>query len=127
MVFNYVSNDLFSKVMDTAYPQAWFVRMVAQLKDNKIKTSFFDDRNTQVGFLNIPASHYKFDDCYGKEVKANKSYKRKIVSLKSSYISNANKLLGNLKLKEAKKYQNALVGFFEQTINEPRLGVRFNF
>lgn len=106
MVFNYVSNDFFVKAMATSYPQGWYIRMVVQLKDNKLKISFFDDGNTSVGFFNMPARHYKFDDYFGKQGLARKNYNDGLVNVKSSCISTANKVIGSLKLNEAEKYQN---------------------
>jgi hypothetical protein len=124
--FNYVPNDYFVKARATTYPQDWYARMAVSLKDNKIKTSFYDDRNTQVGFFNMPALHYKFDNYFGKQGIAKKHYIDGMVNIRPSYITTTNKLLGSSKLNEAEKYQNDWE-VFKQSIIKPRLAIRFNF
>jgi len=45
LVLNYVTSAYYVKVLDSKSPFNWYVRMVIQIKDGKIKVSFFDDEN----------------------------------------------------------------------------------
>ena len=108
MVFNYVTNDFFLKAMGQAYYQGWYIRMVVQMKDNKIKISIYDNGNTFYATISVSlqARTYKFDDYFGKQGLARKNYNDGLLNVKSSCISTANKVIGSLKLNEAEKYQN---------------------
>ena len=53
LVFNYVTDALYVKVLGSKNVISWYVRLVVQAKDGKMKISFFDDGNVR-----IPANQY---------------------------------------------------------------------
>jgi hypothetical protein len=53
LVFNYVTDAFYVKSLGLKSAISWYVRLVVQVKDGKMKISFFDDGNVM-----MPASQY---------------------------------------------------------------------
>lgn len=115
MAFVYMFNIFFVEAMAATHPQDWHKRTTVHLKYNNIKTCFFDHENTQIGFFNMPAQYYKFDDCFGKQGTPKKHYKR-LVNIKPSCISTVNTLSGSLKLNATESYQNDWLPYLSKRI-----------
>jgi len=45
LVFNYITESFYIKLLGMPEYKTWYIRMVVQMKDNKIKVSLFDDGN----------------------------------------------------------------------------------
>ena len=75
LVFNYIESSKFSS-MGAYYDFLEYTRIIVQLKDNKVKISFFDDGNVfRLGSGNLPSikarSQYIKDNFKGKEILQN--------------------------------------------------------
>lgn len=46
MVLNYIDNSFYVKSLGMKIPWSWYIRLVIQFKDGKIRYSFYDDGNT---------------------------------------------------------------------------------
>jgi hypothetical protein len=45
LVFNYITNDFYLKTMGMVTQVSWYVRMVTQVKDGRIRVQLYDDGN----------------------------------------------------------------------------------
>lgn len=89
LVFNYIDNKMFVRSLGLTNNYSWYIRLVAQFKDEKIRIQYFDDGNTyQPGSQYSPAikariyklSNY-FKDIDGSLI-ASKMYTPGMVALK---------------------------------------------
>jgi hypothetical protein len=99
IVLNYIDKNMFMKTLGIKMDYHWYIRLVIQIKDGKIRCQYFDDGNTYQpgGNGNIPMrsrSHYLRD--YFKEndgIKTSqKIFTSGMVSLKEIIFSNLNSL-----------------------------------
>lgn len=75
LVFNYIDETFYIKTLGRPTYKTWYIRMVVQIKDNKIKVSLFDDGNgfwagSYSGGVSVPATQartYRFSDYFHKK------------------------------------------------------------
>lgn len=48
MVFNYITSSFYIKTIMGKEPIDWYIRLVVQFKDNRIKCTFYDDGNVRM-------------------------------------------------------------------------------
>ena len=100
MVFNYIDNSFFiNGNFGLVFGMSWYIRMVVQFKDEKIRCSYYDDGNVYVPPTQMTPSisrgtnHLKL---YFKEdngvMSSTKRTTKGLVKLKESIISNINSL-----------------------------------
>ena len=109
IVLNYIDKSFFIKYMGNI-PYSWYVRLVIQFKDGKIKCSYYDDGNELVpisqGIRSLKRREINFK-FYFKEDN-NEMYSIKmttlgLVSFKESIISNLNSLKEGILKKDTSK------------------------
>lgn len=71
LVFVYVTDDFVAKFMGTKSISSWYIRLVIQVKDGKMKISFFDDGNVRIPANQyaaaLPARAWKLSDSFKTE------------------------------------------------------------
>ena len=88
LVLNYISKDFTYRNGVTALD--WYIRLVIQFKDGKVKCAFYDDGN--VYFYNAAAARatqdreIKLTDFFNKSGDAWKAYKDPMINLRASLI-----------------------------------------
>jgi hypothetical protein len=105
LVFNYISKSSYTKVLGMATTRSWYVRMVIQIKDNKIKISMYDDGNcfwpgSYSGGVSVPATSarlYKLADYFGKKGTCMKMYNGGLEDFKSSCFNSVDGLVKSIK------------------------------
>lgn len=86
----YLTTKLFGKEQKTSYP--WYIRLVVQTKDDKVRMSFFDDGNASMtGQIFVSARSYKlasyiFPEGKNRE-KYQKNYSPGLYSIRESVLS----------------------------------------
>lgn len=98
IVLNYIDKSMFMKTMGMKMDYSWYIRLVIQLKDGKIRCQYIDDGNTyqpsDKGVSMTSRSHHLID--YFKESDGIKTSQKMftlgMVSLKENIISNFNSL-----------------------------------
>ena len=110
IVLNYIDKNMFMKTLGIKMDFDWYIRLVIQIKDGKIRCQYFDDGNTYQpgGNGNIPMrsrSHYLRD--YFKEndgIKTSqKIFTSGMVSLKENIFFNFNSLKEDILKKDTSK------------------------
>ena len=110
IVLNYIDKNMFMKTLGIKNNYSWYIRLVIQIKDGKIRCQYFDDGNTYQpgGNGSIPMSsrsHRLID--YFKEndgIKTSmKMFTMGMVSLKESITSNFNSLKEEILKKDTSK------------------------
>lgn len=104
LVFNYITNDFYIKILGMSQYKSWYIRMVIQIKDNKIKVSLFDDGNafwpgSYNGGATVPsvqARKYRFSLYFSKKGTSIKMYKSGLENIKESCISTTKNLIKSL-------------------------------
>lgn len=110
LVFNYIDDNMFIKTLGLSNSYSWYIRLVVQFKDEKMRVQYFDDGNTfQPGSQygpSLKARTYKLSN-YFKEsdgsMFAQKMFTPGMISLKQSIERNARDLEETIKSKEIKK------------------------
>jgi hypothetical protein len=101
IVIRFISDDFYIKMLGMATVRNWYIRVVIQMKDNKIKMSFYDDGNafwpgSYTGTTTVPAVQpvkYHFNEyAFKKEGIASKMCNEGIASIKPMCINMANSL-----------------------------------
>lgn len=104
LVFNYITETFYIKTLGMSQYKTWYIRMVIQIKDNKIKVSLFDDGNgfwagSYSGGVSVPsvqARRYRFSDYFGKEGTCRKMYNGGLENIKESCMSTTKSLIKSL-------------------------------
>jgi len=105
LVFNYITESFYIKTLGMATYKNWYIRMVVQIKDNKIKISIYDDGNcfwpgSYSGGVSVPsvsARTYKFQDYFGKKGTCMKMYNGGLENVHNSCIKFSNNLINTIK------------------------------
>jgi hypothetical protein len=94
LVFNYSTDDFYVKTMGMVTGVSWYIRMVVQLKDGRIRVQLFDDGNaykpgSYTGGVSIPAMQaraYHLAD-YFKDTVARKMYNDGLEKIKRGVVA----------------------------------------
>jgi hypothetical protein len=94
LVFNYISDDFYVKTMGMVTGVSWYIRMVVQVKDGRIRVQLFDDGNaykpgSYSGGVSTPAMQaraYHLTD-YFKDTVARKMYNDGLEKIKSGVVT----------------------------------------
>ena len=105
MVFNYVSQSLYRKSMGTTSRIGWYIRLVVQIKEGKIRMLFYDDGNVRTaGYVvgntyvpGTPARTNNLDVYFNNEGVSRKKYTDGLENLKLSCQGMALDLILNIK------------------------------
>jgi hypothetical protein len=111
LVFNYITETFNMKILGMKTTRSWYIRMVVQTKDNKMKVSLYDDGNcfwpgSYNGGVSVPAvsaRQYKFNDYFGKKGTCLKMYNEGFESTKESCKNTLLDLISNIKSNSVKK------------------------
>lgn len=104
LVFNYISDAMYSKMLGMTTPMSWYVRLVVQVKDGKIRLLYYDDGNTfrpsfsnSVGSIpSMPARSQKLKMCFKENGEVPKPYRNGLINFKNQIRSNAQDLILSL-------------------------------
>lgn len=109
IVLNYIDNSFFIKYLGSI-PYSWYVRLVIQFKDGKIKCSYYDDGNVLVpiskGIRSLKSREIDFKFYFKEENNGNFSIRMTtlgLVSFKENIISNVNSLKESILKKDTSK------------------------
>jgi hypothetical protein len=99
LVFTYVTSGFYVKSMGITSTLDWYVRMVVQVKDGRIRVQQFDDGNTfrpgsYSGGVSVPATQarlYNLDDYFVDGV-ARKMYNDGFIKFKAATLTTLNSL-----------------------------------
>ena len=105
LVFNYITESFYIRALGMNTYKSWYIRMVVQIKDNKIKISLYDDGNafwpgSYSGGVSIPstsARKYKFYDYFGKDNTCKKNYNGGLNDVRQSCLKTASNLVNAIK------------------------------
>jgi hypothetical protein len=102
IVLNYITKDMYVKSLGGIFVTEWYVRLVAEFKEGKMRVSFYDDGNSfwlgnQYG-PSTPARTYKLA-MYFKDGEPRKMSHLGLVAFKHGVVNTAN----SIKLVESKK------------------------
>lgn len=97
IVFAYISSSFFLKGMmgERSGSNDWYIRMVIQMKDNKIKISMYDDGNAMNAYSQ--ARVYKLSNYFSKKGIAPKLYADGLMNLRLSCIEFTNGLIESIR------------------------------
>jgi hypothetical protein len=102
IVLNYITNDMYVKSLGAIVIAEWYVRLVAEFKEGKMRVSFYDDGNSfWLGSQyapSTPARTYKLA-MYFKDGEPRKMSHAGLVGFKDGVINTAN----SIKLVESKR------------------------
>jgi hypothetical protein len=104
LVFNYIDKSMYMKTMGMTSSYSWYIRLVVQFKDGRMRAQYYDDGNTfQPGLQygpDIRARQYRlanyFKEDNGRKV-AQKIFTGGMVALKTSILENARDLENSVK------------------------------
>jgi hypothetical protein len=103
LVFNYVT-QIKTIALGIASYSPWGIRLIVQIKDNKIRIQFYDNANaywpTSSG--GIRAGLHKLDYCFGKNGVSKKIWTEGLVEMKEKMAETANILEQSIKKSELK-------------------------
>jgi hypothetical protein len=110
IVLNYIDKSMFMRVLGSNSPYHWYIRLVIQFKDGKIRCLFYDDGNTfqpsSQYAQSINSRTYKLS-IYFKETDgikyAQKSMTNGMVALKESTIRSQQSLKESIEKKDSDK------------------------
>ncbi|MEX2437149.1 MAG: hypothetical protein WD509_01045, partial [Candidatus Paceibacterota bacterium] len=101
LVFRYITKSFYTTIMGSKTIQSWYIRMVVQIKDNKMKISMYDDGNSywagSKGVAPTKAGSWKFDVFFKKDGSSRKSRTEGLKDLRTSCISTTNDLIASFK------------------------------
>jgi hypothetical protein len=105
LVFNYITESFFIKSLGMTNTYGWYIRMVVQMKDNKIKISVYDDGNSfhpgsysgGVTVPSIPPRRNKFLVYFNKDGVCRKPYNGGLESVRVSCLKTTNGLIDSIK------------------------------
>ena len=113
LVFNYITSSFFGyyKVPFKSQKQItkidWYIRMVIQMKDNRIRILFFDDGNAFMqgseGFPSTPSRQFKLANYFKKDGTCHENYNDGMINLKNELINTVNDLFNSIILGGVKK------------------------
>ncbi len=107
LVFNYIDNSFFLKTFLTGRVNyKWYIRMVVQVKDNKVRVQLFDDGNVAVsGQYYLAARTYYLKNYFNKEDKTmcQKNFYEGFLSIKNAITSTVNNFETNINKPTSKK------------------------
>jgi hypothetical protein len=94
LVFNYITESFTIKTLGKTNAYGWNIRMVAQIKDGKVRLQFFDDGNsfwsgTVTGGATIPSTpsrSYRFTSYFDKKGLCKKPHYDGLVNVRKSCI-----------------------------------------
>lgn len=110
MVFNYITNSFFIKILGMPNSYKWYIRLVVQTKENKVRLLFYDDGNafwagtyTRIGNSfsstpSIPARRYRFKDYFKKDGTCRKTHEAGIISLRSHCVNSSKDIIDNVEM-----------------------------
>jgi hypothetical protein len=104
LVFTYISSGFYSKAFGITSTLDWYIRMVVQVKDGRVRVQQFDDGNTfrpgsYNGGVSVPAMKarlYHLDDYFVNGV-ARKMYNDGYISFKAGTLNTLNSLETTIK------------------------------
>ena len=71
IVLNYIDNSYYLKSLGMKYPESWYIRLVIQFKNGKVKCSYYDDGNVTVApskySSGASARSYYFKICFKED------------------------------------------------------------
>jgi hypothetical protein len=110
IVLNYIDKSYFYKVGKMIVNNEWYVRLVIQFKDGKIRCQYFEDGNvfipSQYGVPSTESRTFYFKQFFEEEngvLYSKKLTKLGLVSFKESIISNVNSLKESILKKDTSK------------------------
>ena len=86
LTFVYISKSFYVNSLITETYE-WYIRMQIEIKDNKIRISFFDDGNVLMTGYYIPSRTYKLTRYFKKDGNSIKIWTDGLISLKTSCIN----------------------------------------
>lgn len=110
IVLNYLDKSFFIKVMGNTIPYTWYVRLVIQFKDGKIKCSYYEEGNgfvpSENGVPSMESRKIQFKQYFKEDdgvMYSTKITKLGLVSFKENIISNLNSLKESILKKDTSK------------------------
>jgi len=105
LVFNYITSSFYIKILGMKNYLDWYIRLVVQVRDQKIKVSFYDDGNafrpgTYAGntyIKAVPARQNKFEDYFKKDGTIGKANGEGLKNTRTSCILKADDLINSIK------------------------------
>jgi len=101
LVFVYITESLFRYYLGIQkFINPWYLRMVVQIKDDKIKISIYDDGNCfwVVDGTHVAArTHRVYDMVFKKDGFSRKTYDEGIINLRNCCISTSDNLIKSIK------------------------------
>jgi hypothetical protein len=97
LVFVYISKAFFLKGLmgEKSGSNDWYIRMIVQMKDNKIRITMYDDGNAMNEYRQARSS--KLSNCFNKKGLAPNLYIDGLVNLKKSCVELSNDLIDGIK------------------------------
>jgi hypothetical protein len=98
LVFNYITKKFFLKTLGLTYDLDWYIRLVVQIKDDRIRLQFFDDGNAAMvnkGGV-TRARIYRFTEYFNKKGDCLKNYNEGMVSVKNGVLETSADLFNSL-------------------------------
>lgn len=110
IVLNYLDGSYFNTMGKKRYNSDWYIRLVIQFKDGKIRCQYFEDGNafipSQYGMPSTERGRYHFKQFFDEEngvMYSKKTVTMGLVSFKESIISNLNSLKESILKKDTSK------------------------
>lgn len=110
IVLNYIDKNMFMKTLGMKSNYSWYIRLVIQFKDGKIRCQYFDDGNTyqpsERGSISINSRSYHLSDYFkGSDDQkfSQKMFTLGMVSLKESILRNFESIRESINNKEIEK------------------------
>lgn len=110
MVFNYITSSFFIKILGMPNSYKWYVRLVVQTKENKVRLLFYDDGNafwpgtyTRIGNSfsstpSVPARRYRLRDYFKKDGTSRKTHEEGLTNFKTHCVSSSKSVSANIKM-----------------------------
>ena len=105
IVLNYITKQMYVKALGSISPLSWYVRVVTEFKDGKMRVKFIDDGNSfWVGDRYAPSTPARtiFLNQYFKEGEPIKRFKEGMINHKNIIVTVAN----SIKIDEQKKKED---------------------
>lgn len=106
LVLNYITSSFYAKSLGMKTTIDWYIRLLIQFKDGKIKCSYIDDGNVRMTDVNVSARTYKLKDYFKEKdgiMVAQKMHTIGLVNLHNTIINSFNSLKESIEKKETSK------------------------
>jgi hypothetical protein len=111
LVFNYITKDFYLTMLGLKQSYDWYIRLIIQIKNNRIRLLVYDDGNVFVpgsynGRFPIPARSRYFSIYFNKKGLAMKIYEDGLLNVKNESIITCNSLISQIKNKKINSIDN---------------------